>query len=236
MRKVAHIMGMPVSIDIPDSHDESIIEKAFAFFRSVDERFSPFKKDSEVSRYIRGEVKDKDVSREFAHIQEACKTYEKETDGYFSATFAGHYNPTGYVKGWAIQQVGHMLESHGIATYMINAGGDILARSKGSHTWHIGLQHPRDKQAAMGTITAHNIAVATSGDYVRGNHILDPHTGKPVAGLTSCTVIGPDIAAADVYATAVFAMGEKGVEFIKTKPGYRAILVTSDLQIITSED
>ena len=57
-------------------------------------------------------------------------------------------------------------------------------------------------------------AVATSGAYERGAHIVDPHTGRPPRGVLSVTVVGPDLATADAYATAAFAMGERAPELL----------------------
>ena len=236
MRRVAHIMGMPISIDIPAAANEQPFEAAFAALRSIDERYSPYKPASEYSRYAQGKLTETDLSDEMQQVKQACETWQTATDDYFSAYFNGKFDPTGYVKGWAIQQAADALEALGYTTYLINASGDILARSTTDHTWRIALQHPRDKQSSFGTISARNLAVATSGSYERGQHILDPHTKQPATSVLSCTVIGPDIIAADVYATALCAMGiPKGLDFINRQPSYEALLVAPDLQAFPSE-
>ena len=236
MRQVRQIMGMPISIDAPHAGPEAC-EAAFAVLTAIDLQFSPFRPASELCRFQRGEVQPADCSAEFQAIQAACQHFEQLTEGYFSPFFAGSgkYDPTGYVKGWAIQQAGQALEAQGVQTYMINAGGDILARSAGERQWRIALQHPRDRKAAIGSLTAGTIAVATSGTYARGTHILDPHTGKPVRTWLSVTVTGPDIVTADVFATAICAMGRKGLDFIDSQPGYEALCIDDNLGAAASK-
>src|SRR6185312_7550677 len=68
--------------------------------------------------------------------------------------------------------------------------------------WRIGIRHPGDLGHVAAVLAVEDLAVATSGEYERGAHILDPHTGRPPAGLLSVTIVGPDLATADAYATA----------------------------------
>lgn len=239
MRRVAHIMGMPVSIDVPDVKEPGVFEQVFALLRGIDARFSTYKPESEVSRYRAGRLSEVALSDELRAVMRACRDWEARTDGFFSAYFAGqgqeHFDPTGYVKGWAIARAGQLLEQVGVHTYMINIAGDILAHSSGGHEWRIVLQHPRQHSAAMGMITARHIAVATSGGYERGKHIFDPHSGKPAHGVLSATVIGPDVVAADVLATAVCAMGmSAGAAFIESQAGYEALLVDQALRAVAT--
>lgn len=229
MRKVALIMGVPVSIDVPGVTNAQPLEAAFVLLRCIEEQFSPYKKHSELSRYQAGQLDKSSLSADMREIMLACDQLRERTRGYFSAYFDDRFDPTGYVKGWAIQRAGKLLERAGHHTYMINAGGDILTRSNGGHTWRIGLQHPTNSQAIMGTIAAADIAVATSGLYARGQHIIDPVSAKRATELISVTVIGPQIATADALATALFAMGYKGLDFIETQQGYDALLVGPEL-------
>ena len=71
-------------------------------------------------------------------------------------------------------------------------------------------------------------AVATSGTYERGEHILDPHTGLAPEGVLSVTIVGEDLAVADAYATAAFAMGRAGARWAATLPGHGAIVILDD--------
>jgi thiamine biosynthesis lipoprotein len=235
MRKTAQIMGTVVTIDIPHLKDESVIQAAFRRLRTIDKKFSPYKKNSELSKYNRGELNEQTLSAEMKFILHACRRAEETTDGYFSAWYGDEVDPSGYVKGWAIAEAGRVIEEKGYTTYCIYAGGDILARSDGIKAWNIGIQHPKDKSkilnpstslgASKAVIKIKNGAVATSGNYERGQHIINPQTKKPVDGLLSITVVGPDIVMADVLATAAYAMGQKGVDFIKKQKGYEAIVL-----------
>jgi thiamine biosynthesis lipoprotein len=226
MRRVEQVMGMPVSIDIPGDDTAQAFTWAFARLRQIDKKFSTYKPDSEVSKYIKGEVDQADLSPELKNIIRACRAAEKKTDGYFSAWAAGKFDPSGYVKGWAIAEAGEIIEKAGFKTYCIGAGGDILARSDSEKIWNIGIQDPADKTKILNTLSISNGAIATSGNYERGPHIINPKTKKPATELLSVTVTGPDIIWADVLATAIFAMGkQKGSEFIKSQPSYKAFII-----------
>lgn len=221
MRKVEFIMGMPITVDIPGCGSEEVFEAVFDKFREIDERFSPYKKDSELSKYQSGQIKEKDLSGEFKRVIKVCREAEKLTDGYFSANYSGVFEPSGYVKGWAIDEAGKLIEVRGFKTYCIGAGGDILAHSGGDKIWNIGIQDPRDKQKILNKLSISSGAVATSGNYERGTHIINPRTHKPAGKFLSVTVTGPDIVMADILATAIFAAEDS--EFIKTPKGYSVI-------------
>ncbi|MBX4188578.1 FAD:protein FMN transferase [Candidatus Saccharibacteria bacterium] len=226
MRQVQQIMGMPISIEISDCDNESVFKDAFDRLRQIDDKFSTYKTDSEVSRFSKGEITESELSSELKNIIEACREAEVMTDGYFSAWAASAFDPSGYVKGWAITEAGKVIKKAGYKTYCIGAGGDILASSDSEKKWNIGIQDPRDKSKILNLLSISNGAVATSGNYERGTHIINPKTKKPAYELLSVTVTGPDIIRADVLTTALFAMGrEKAQEFIKSQPDYSAILV-----------
>ena len=74
-----------------------------------------------------------------------------------------------------------------------------------------------------------NGAVATSGNYERGQHIINPKTGQPANELLSVTVAGPDIITADVLATAIFAANKKARSFTKNYPDYKILIVTGEV-------
>ena len=223
-------MGMPISIDIPTCNSDKIFKALFDICANTDERFSPYKKTSEICKLWNGSVKQQYISQDMKHIMAECAKYEKLTNGYFSAHFSGkQFNPTGYVKAWCLQRMDDYLASQNIGTYLLNAGGDIVARSSGGHTWDIAIANPFNTAKPIANMNVDNLCIATSGSYEKGTHIIDPHTGKPASDLASVTVFGPSIETADVFATAVYAMGEDvGLEFIKTQPNYEAIFIHQD--------
>ncbi len=234
MRQVRQIMGLPISLDIPGASNNAPFDAAFALLEDIDRQFSPYKKTSELSRYQRGALSEPELSADMTEVMRACREIEQLTRGYFSAYYDGRFDPTGYVKGWAVGRAGRLLEEQGQHTYMINAGGDILARTRTGHIWRIGLQHPTEPGKISGVVTAGNIAVATSGTYARGNHIINPATRRPATELLSVTVTGPEIAMADALATAVFAMGREGLDFIETQDGYEALVISKEMDVLMS--
>jgi thiamine biosynthesis lipoprotein len=226
MRKVEQIMGMAISVDIPQCENKVVFETVFDRFRNIDRRFSPYKNDSELSKYQRGELKYKNLSKEFKVVLNASKEAGKLADDYFSVYFSGKFDPTGYVKSWAISEVSKIIENNKFKTYCIGAGGDVLARSNSNKNWNIGIQDPKNKSAAIGVVSGNNLAVATSGSYERGRHIINPKTGEPAHELESVTVVGPEIIHADIFATAIFAEGLSGLILAEELEGYDAFAIS----------
>ena len=221
MRRVAQRMGMPITVDVPSCKDRIVFDKIFDLFKEIDAKFSPYKNDSELSRYNNGELTKNELSREMKSVIAACEKYKLETNGYFDAWYKD-FDPSGYVKGWAIKKGGDLIKRLGYETYCISAGGDILAASAGEKVWNIGIQDPKNKLDVLKILQISDGAVATSGSYERGEHIINPKTGIPATDLVSITVVGPNIISADVYATAAFAMGESGVKFVNEHKGFMA--------------
>ncbi|HEY1366743.1 MAG TPA: FAD:protein FMN transferase [Gaiellaceae bacterium] len=68
----------------------------------------------------------------------------------------------------------------------------------------------------------------------RGEHVLDPHTRRPPRGVLSVTITGPDLATADAYATAAFAMGAAGPHWTARLRGYEAMTILSDERVLST--
>jgi FAD:protein FMN transferase len=232
MRQTIELMGMPVTIDVPrDMCDARILDSAFEEFRLLDRIFSPYRADSAVSRINRGELDILEAGVEVGRAIEIARLYEQATDGYFSVWLNGRLDPSGLVKSWAIDRACSMLERAGARSYFVDAGGDVRARGgNGSgQPWRIGIRHPVQRDLVVGVVSGMDLAVATSGTYEKGLHVLNPHTGLPADELVSVTVVGADILEADVYATATLAMGTRGLDFMERIPGYEAYVIGSDL-------
>lgn len=221
-------MGMPISVDIVDCEDPARFEAIFDRLRQIDERFSTYKASSEVSRYARGDLSKEDLSPELKKIIKACQRAEVNTDGYFSAWASGRFEPSGYVKGWAIAEAGQVIEKQGFKTYCIGAGGDILARSDGAKNWNIGIQDPFNPTKMLNKVSISNGAICTSGNYARGFHIINPKTKKPADYWASVTIVGPDIITADILATACFAAGSACTELINKYPDYEILIIDAE--------
>lgn len=251
LHRIEHIMGMPILIDVCDPGvDDAAVDNAYEWLRFVDATFSTHRDDSEISRVNRGELSVADAHPAVRSVLDRCERLRAVTAGYFdiSAPYAagrapaagaggpGSLDPSGLVKGWAVQGAGRLLERAGARNYAINAGGDVLARGHpdGHRGWRIGIQHPRLRDQVAMVLSVSDGGVATSGAYERGAHIVDPRTGSPPDGLLSVTVVGPDLAAADAYATAAYAMGIDGAGWCAGLDGYDAVVIRSDDIVLTT--
>jgi FAD:protein FMN transferase len=231
--RVREVMGMPVTAHVVDDDaDDAALDEVFDDFSLLDRTFSPFLAGSEVSRINRGELRPEDAGQLVNQAIHLCSMYERATDGYFSAWITGRFDPSGLVKGWAIDRACSILDRRGYRDFFVDAGGDVQTRGRNAKggPWRVGVRHPikRDKVACV--VLASGLAVATSGTYEKGQHILDPHDGQPANALLSFTVVGPDILQADVFATAGFAMGIAGLEFVARNVGYEAYAIDHQLR------
>nr|WP_041834268.1 FAD:protein FMN transferase [Actinoplanes sp. N902-109] len=235
-------MGTVVSVDVTDDLPvptlRGMIDDVCAWLHEVDERFSTYKPDSEVSRFRRREIPLESCSPDMRTVLEACAELWRFTDGYFDAYAGGPLDPSGYVKGWSVEIASARLAAAGSANHCLSAGGDVRARGHAANgqPWRIGVRHPWEADKISWVLAVSDGAVATSGTYERGHHVFNPRTGAPARGLRSVTVTGPDLALADAYATAALAMGQSGLKWLaKLVPdGYESAAVTDDGRAFTS--
>jgi thiamine biosynthesis lipoprotein len=238
--RVQDIMGTAVSVEICDPLPQhrliELAEQAFAWFREVDERFSTFKATSEVTRLDRGELTLDACHADTRYVLDECARLWRDTGGFFDAYAAGRLDPSGYVKGWSVQVASDRLTAAGAVNHCVNAGGDLCVRGRAQDgkPWRIGIVHPWEKPKVAWTVVATDLAVATSGTYERGRHIVDPFRGDSPSALASVTVIGRDLAVADAYATAAVAMGDPGLAWLSTLDGFECAAITADGRAFTS--
>lgn len=231
-------MGTAISIDLRDSSVvPSALDDAFGYLRDIDQRFSPYGSESEIARLWRGELRLADASLDVRQVLALCEQLRGSTEGYFDARAHrsdGLIDPTGVVKGWAVEQAAWLLDAAGARNFAINAGGDIVTRGRPApeRRWRVGIRHPMQRDRIATVLEVGNGAVATSASYERGRHIVEPVAGSPAAGLLSMTVTGPSLTYADAYATAAFAMGADGAAWVARQPGYGAFAVTLDRQAV----
>jgi thiamine biosynthesis lipoprotein len=229
MKETRIIMGMPIEIEIVDPGAGTALEAAFALLVSVDGRFSTYKEDSEISRFNRGEIARDALSPEMCEVFALAKKTNEETSGYFDMLRPdGLIDPSGIVKGWAILAVAKLIYTAGYEHYFVNAGGDIAMSGKNAvgEDWSVGIRDPFSINRIVKVIYPHEKGVATSGSYIRGDHIYNPHASEETLNdIVSITVIGPDVLEADRYATAAFAMGRRGIEFIERLPGFEGYMI-----------
>ncbi len=147
-------------------------------------------------------------------------------------------------KGYAVDRVADWLAANGYADCLVEIGGEVAARgSKNGKPWKVGIQVPTKtadgaRESFESLPLPDHRAVATSGNYrnyfeeggVRYTHILDPRTGQPErTNLLSVTVLAPDCATADAYATAFMVLGhEKSAQIVKQHPELEAWFIVAD--------
>ena len=223
------VWGTVVSVDVRDEDaSETAVDAAWAAIRAelhrVDRVFSPFRTDSVVSRLRAGGVHV--VAPDVAEVIDRCLEARLITGGAFDPwRAAGGFDPSGLVKGWAAARCLDLAHRHGLRRVSVDAGGDLVCRGEG---WPIGVVHPDRPHEVIAVVEAAGLAVATSGTSERGAHVTDPRTGSPARGARQATVVGPDAALADAFATALLVDGVAGAGWFAALPGWSAYVVHGD--------
>lgn len=229
---VEHCMGTVFTVDIRDAGEwRDAIAEVVAWLHRVDAVFSAYRPDSDVSRMQRRELQVVDADPEIAAVLALCAQVQAETLGFFTAMPHGKIDPTGLVKGWAIERASQILRGRGALNHAVNGGGDLQLAGEAApgRAWNVGIADPRDHTRVATIVSGRDFAVATSGTAERGRHILDPFTDRPAAGgFMSASVAGPSLTRADAYATAAFVMGRHALEWVDTIAEYEALLIGTD--------
>jgi FAD:protein FMN transferase len=240
---VEQVMGMPVSFHVrgplaraEGGEPDAAVGRAIADLHRTDALLSTWKADSEISRLRRGELAAGDCDPWIREVIDLCSQAKERTGGAFDADLPDadgvrRFNPTGLVKGWAVERVARTLSAdlpdHDI---LVNAGGDIAVRCRRADTpdWVLGIEDPADCARMLATLPMRTGGMATSGTAARGAHILDPASGRPVTELRSVTVVGPDLMWADVHATAAFVLGAGCVDHLAGLVDHVSFVVFGD--------
>lgn len=244
--RVEDIMGMPIGIDLRDEDvNPAILEEAFTWLRRVDAIFSTYKLESEMSQINRGALRLDEADPDVRIVLQRCEQLRFQTGGYFDARAAfwqgeartriddpsaAAVDPSGLVKGWAVDRAADLLDAAGARNYCINAGGDIRVRGAAlpDTAWRIGILHPTEQDKVAAVVESTDLGIATSGTYARGEHIVDPYHERPPQSILSVTIVGPDLGTADAYATAAFAMGDDGPAWTTGLAGYEAMTILAN--------
>nr|WP_239643260.1 FAD:protein FMN transferase [Oenococcus oeni] len=180
----------------------------------VDHIFSPFRTNSELTLYNHRKIEMTGTNLLFQEVF-ALSIWAKEmTQGLFSANFVGKYNPTGAVKGWAIEkaeriQLAPLLSDPNFVAVNLNGGGDMQFSSSDKHNWQweIGIVNPFDNKKVISCFRMKNGAIATSGTSQRGEHLFNSSTGRAIPeknfNVISSSVIGSELTYSDIWATAI---------------------------------
>ena len=240
------LMGTVASIAVPErSVHQEVVEVAFARLHDIDARFSPYIPESEISRIGRGDLQIGDAHPEVAAVLQACEALRVESEGRFSAwgfRTDGRLDPSGYVKGWAIDEAAAVLRAGGLTNFVLSVGGDLYAagapdsgapdsgveQAGPARGWGVGVVDPADAAAIVAPLSVRDRAVATSGLAERGAHIVDARTGTAALTWRSLTVVHPSAARADAAATIGILMGDDALSWIDRDPDAAALGVTHD--------
>jgi FAD:protein FMN transferase len=236
-------MGTVVSLDLrctglSEGAIDSAVSRARSVLAEADSVFSAWKPNSPMSRIRRGELAYEDAPPVIEEVVARCRAACEASAGWFDPwAMPGGFDPTGLVKGWAAQRALATLPEDGIWAAMVNAGGDIATYGEPApgRPWRIGI---RDPSAAdhLSCVVSVKGALATSGSYERGPHILDPHTGRAASSILSASVVGRDLGLADALATALCAAGPEGLEIIGTVDGYHGLTIDAEGKLEADPD
>lgn len=224
-------MGMPVIIQIvDDGAKEKDIEEVLEYFQHIDDVFSTYTPTSEISRINADSLHITDASDEVKKIFSLCDSTREETNGYFDMRKDGKIDPSGIVKGYAIHEAASIVRKKGYSNFFIEIAGDIEVEGKNENNekWKIGIENPFNRKEIIKVIHLTDAGIATSGNYIRGKHIYNPINEEDADDIMSISVIGPNVYEADRFATAAFAMGEKGIAFIENLPGFEGYMIKKD--------
>jgi FAD:protein FMN transferase len=240
--RVERLMGTVVTIDVRHAASpgiDSAIDGVIDELRRIEAVFSPWRPDSEISRLADDRLAESEASPDARFVLAACDHLAEISGGAFDARRHredGRLDPSGFVKGWAVEEAARHLDDAGLTDFAINAGGDILVRGDGEpgsgQGWRVGIRDPQDESRVVSVVHVRGFAVATSGLYERGAHIRDPRAASQPRHLPeSITVVGPSLAWADAYATAAFVIGPDGLAWLDQRPGYAGMAIWPDRRL-----
>lgn len=203
--------------DVPAARDAVV-----RWLHRVDELLSPFREDSDLSRWRAGEADLTDIAPEVAEVLGLAERAARCTGGAFDPTWAGgRPDPTGLTKGWAVDRAAGLARRFGVTEMLIDAGGDVLVA--GDRTRRIGIEDPDDPRLLLDVVSGRELCVATSSRRHRGDHVR----GAP--GVVSASVVGRDLVTADALATAAVAAGSAGAaRLLDGRPGVEGFVLFGD--------
>jgi FAD:protein FMN transferase len=238
-RAVVQVMGMPVSVALRGRHagdlaGQSAWREAVATLRDVDRVFSTYRPDSVVRRLDRGELALDACPPEVREVLDIGERARVASAGAFDVRRPGPdgvraLDPSGVVKGWAVERASRPLRRLPDTDVCLAAGGDLVAHvaDPDGAPWSIGIEDPHDPRRTCARVPVRRGAVATSGAAHRGAHVTDARTGRAPRHLASVTVVADDLTTADVDATAAWALDADGPAWLRGR-GRDGLVVHAD--------
>ena len=239
-RYVEQVMGMPISLALRGAHTagpsaDDAWAACLADLRVTDRVFSTYRDDSFISRLGRGEITLEQCPAAVREVLDLAERARDESGGAFDVRRPGPdgarvLDPSGVVKGWAVQRASRHLQALDDTDFCLSASGDMVCHVAADDRpdWQIGVEDPGDPSRVLAVVPVRHGAVATSGHAHRGRHVVDARTGEPPAGVASVTVVAPDLTWADIDATAAYAQGDQAAAWLRTRPGRVGLVVWAD--------
>ena len=233
--------------EIAQPEIENIIQQACDILHEADLTFSLYKTESPLSKLARGETRLADCPPVVTEIWDACNEWEKRTDGWFRAmTPQNTFDPSGVVKTWAAKRAAEYILQAGIEDFTMNAGGDVWLSDQLTldRDWRIAISKPVSIAAAdAGVLTVIDLmntnyrAMATSGSAERGEHIWNPKAlgNEGPTDLVQVSVVALDLVTADVWATAAFAAGLRGISLLNAVDGIEALFILANGELAATD-
>lgn len=206
-----------------------VSESGFNEVQRIEEKFSIFKEDSEISMINKGLVSK--LSPECRYIIEESLRYNKITNGAFDITYRPDikYDLGGIVKGYAADKVAQIFKDNKIERAMINVGGNLylIGYPLGKNSWTIGIKDPINPDRLIGKLNLKSeLGVSTSGNYERPGHIKDPRKRLKKDDILSVTIVAKTAMTADALSTGVFVLGkDEGMALIENLPDIEGVIM-----------
>ncbi len=228
-RRVDQVMGMPISLALRGRHardaaGEEAWQQALLELRWVDVVFSTWRADSQVSRLGRGELTVAACHPTVAEVLRLGEDARVASGGAFDVWLPGldgvrRLDPSGVVKGWAVDRAVAPLLALPDTDVCLSAGGDMVCHvaDPDGEAWSIGIEDPLDPARLVARVPVHRGAVATSGGAHRGAHVVDARSGLAQHALASVSVIGADLTSVDIDATSAYALGIDGPAWLRSR-------------------
>jgi thiamine biosynthesis lipoprotein len=222
-------MGMPISLALRGRHaDGRTADRAWAAclaqLREVDRVFSPYRSDSYVSRLSSGAIGVDACPAVVGEVLALGERARVESGGAFNIRRPGPHHdpvldPSGVVKGWAVDRAAALFRSLDDTDFCLSAGGDMVCHvaAEDRPEWRVGVEDPHDPDRLVAVVPVRRGAVATSGHAHRGRHVVDARTGGSPARVASVTVVHGELTWADIDATAAYALGPEAATWLRTR-------------------
>jgi thiamine biosynthesis lipoprotein len=233
------MMGMPVSLALRGRHTHDAAadgawRACLALLDEVDHVFSTYRADSWISRLSSGAVTTAECPPEVGEVLALGERARIESAGAFDVRRrepdgTSLLDPSGVVKGWAVQRAARIFGGLDDTDVCLSAGGDMVCHvvDPARPAWRIGIEDPHDPSRVIAVVPVRHGAVATSGHAHRGRHIVDARTGRSPTGIASVTVVGADLTSVDVDATSAYALGTQAADWLRRR-GRTGLVVSDD--------